>query len=64
MRSIEGCAYQITRLLRAPELRRRLGAEGREHVRENFLHPREVRDYLLLFLSRDYPGRDLVSLAG
>ena len=47
--SVEGCAYQITRLLRAPELRRRLGHEGREHVRDNFLHPREARDYLALF---------------
>lgn len=49
VRSIEGCAYQITRLLRSHELRRRLGAEGREHVRNNFLHPREARDYLAVF---------------
>jgi len=48
-RSIEGCASQIIRLLRSPELRRRLGGEGREHVRDNFLHPREARDYLALF---------------
>jgi trehalose synthase len=49
VRSIEGCAYQITRLLRSHELRRRLGREGREHVRDNFLHPREARDYLAVF---------------
>jgi trehalose synthase len=48
-RSVEGCAYQMTRLLRSPELRRRLGSAGREHVRDNFLHPREARDYLALF---------------
>lgn len=48
-RSIEGCAYQITRALRSPALRRRMGAEGREHVRNNFLHPREARDYLAVF---------------
>jgi trehalose synthase len=47
--SIEGCALQITRLLREPELRRRLGNRGREHVRSNFLHPREGRDYLAIF---------------
>jgi trehalose synthase len=46
VRSVEGCAYQVTRLLRAPGLRRRLGAAGHEHVRESFLHTREVRDYL------------------
>ena len=49
VRSIEGCAFQITRLLRDPPLRRKLGGEGREHVRDNFLHPREARDYLALF---------------
>jgi trehalose synthase len=48
-RSVEGCAYQITRALRSPALRRRLGGEGREHVRDNFLHPREARDYLAVF---------------
>jgi trehalose synthase len=48
-RSIEGCAYQITRAMRSPALRRRMGAEGREHVRDNFLHPREARDYLAVF---------------
>jgi len=47
--SVQGCAYQITRLVRAPDLRKRLGAEGREHVRHNFLHPREARDYLAIF---------------
>ena len=49
VRSIEGCALQIIRLLRDAPLRRRLGREGREHVRDNFLHPREARDYLALF---------------
>jgi trehalose synthase len=48
-RSVEGCAYQITRFLRSPDLRRRLATAGREHVRDNFLHPREARDYLALF---------------
>jgi len=49
-RSIEGCAFQVTRLLRAADLRRRLGQAGREHVRENFLHTREARDYLAIFV--------------
>jgi trehalose synthase len=47
--SVQGCAYQVTRLLRSPDLRKRLGTEGREHVRNNFLHPREARDYLAIF---------------
>jgi trehalose synthase len=49
VRSVEGCAFQIARLLRSSDLRRRLGMEGREHVRENFLHSREARDYMAVF---------------
>jgi trehalose synthase len=49
VRSIPGCAVAVTRLLRTPDLRRRLGAGGRDHVRHNFLHPREARDYLAIF---------------
>ena len=49
VRSIPGCALQMTRLLRSPEQRRRLGRNGREHVRHNFLLPREARDYLAVF---------------
>ncbi|MBI1795745.1 MAG: glycosyltransferase [Candidatus Eisenbacteria bacterium] len=49
VRSVPGCAAAMTRLLRSPDLRRRLGIEGREHVRHNFLHPREARDYLAIF---------------
>src|SRR5439155_19996366 len=49
VRSIEGTAFQTVRLLDNPELRRDLGAEGRIHVRDNFLHTREVRDYLAVF---------------
>jgi hypothetical protein len=33
-------------------------------VRWTFLLTRHLRDYMLLFLSRDYPGRSLVSLPG
>jgi trehalose synthase len=50
VRSIEGTAYQVARLLRSADLRRRLGAEGHRHVRANFLHPREARDYLAVFV--------------
>jgi len=49
VRSIEGTAYQVTRLLRNAYLRRRLGDSGHRHVRANFLHPREARDYLAVF---------------
>jgi trehalose synthase len=50
-RSIEGTAFQSIRLLDNADLRRSLGAQGRAHVRDNFLHTREVRDYLAAFAS-------------
>src|SRR5437899_2287709 len=58
--TIEGTAYWIKQLLNAPDFARRLGENGREHVRWNFLLTRHLRDYLLLFLSLDRPGESLV----
>ena len=49
VRSIEGTAFQTIRFLDNPDLRRDLGMEGHVHVRDNFLHTREVRDYLAVF---------------
>jgi len=59
--SIEGTAYWIKQLLNEPEYARRLGAAGREHVRNNFLITRHIRDYMLLFLSLSH-DKDIVFL--
>jgi trehalose synthase len=48
--SIEGTAYQIRFLLSNPTIAQKLGEQGREHVRENFLIISNVRRYLTLFL--------------
>jgi glycosyltransferase involved in cell wall biosynthesis len=58
--SIEGAAYWIKRLLQDPAGAKRLGENGREHVRQNFILTRQLRDYLLLALSMQYPGQDVV----
>jgi trehalose synthase len=47
--SVEGCAYQIRYLLTHPELAERMGKNGREHVKENFLMTSNVKRWLLLF---------------
>jgi len=44
--SVEGCAYRIRYLLNNPDLMRKMGEAGREHVRQNFLITRHLRDYL------------------
>ncbi len=53
-RSIEGTTYFLKQLLHEPEYAERLGRNGREHIKENFLITRHIRDYLLLFISLDY----------
>jgi trehalose synthase len=47
--SVEGCAFQIRYLLTHPEFAHRIGMNGREHVRENFLITTDVKRWLLLF---------------
>lgn len=48
--SVEGTAYQIRYLLSNPALAKKLGEQGHEHVRENFLITSNVKRYLTLFL--------------
>ncbi|MCM8812390.1 MAG: glycosyltransferase [Candidatus Omnitrophica bacterium] len=59
--SIEGAAFAVKQLLNSPAYAQQLGKNGREHVRNNFLLTRHVRDYLLLFLSMYYEN-DVVRL--
>jgi trehalose synthase len=46
---LAGFANAVTGLLDDPERARRLGERAREHVREQFLGPRHLRQYLELF---------------
>ena len=49
--SAEGAAFAVKQFLSSPEYARKIGENGREHVRNNFLITRHLRDYMLLFLS-------------
>ncbi len=49
--SVEECAEKIVYLLENPAVSKRLGEEGREIVRRNFLSPRLIRDELRLIKS-------------
>jgi trehalose synthase len=60
--SIEGASFWMKRLLQQPELARKLGENGREHVRNNFLLTRHLRDYLLLCLAAQQPDEDFIRL--
>ncbi len=48
--SIDGTAYYLKQLLNEPVYARELGINGKEHIKDNFLITRHIRDYLLMFL--------------
>ncbi|MFC1540741.1 glycosyltransferase [Candidatus Margulisiibacteriota bacterium] len=60
--SIEGAAHQIRYLLNNPEVGEKMGEYGHEHVREKFLLTRNMRNYLLLFLSLAHPGESIIEI--
>jgi trehalose synthase len=47
--SPQECAERCLEILRDPELGKKLGREGKEHARREFLTPRLLRDWLQLF---------------
>ncbi|MBP7056823.1 MAG: glycosyltransferase [Candidatus Omnitrophica bacterium] len=59
--SIDGAAFAIKQLLNSPSYAKKLGENGREHIKNNFLLTRHVKDYMLLFLSL-YHNEDIVCL--
>lgn len=59
--SVDGAAFALKQILNSPEYAKKLGENGREHIRNNFLLTRHLRDYLLLFLSL-YHSEDVVYL--
>ena len=59
--SIEGTAFAIKQLLNSPEYSKKLGENGKEHIKNNFLLTRHLREYMLLFLSLYHP-EDVVHL--
>jgi len=59
--SIEGATFALKQLLNSPEYAKKLGKNGQEHIRNNFLLTRHLRDYMLLFLSL-FHTQDIVYL--
>jgi len=59
--SVEGASFAVKQLLSSPEYARKLGENGREHIKNNYLITRHLRDYMLLFLSLYHP-EDVVQL--
>lgn len=49
--TVEGAAYALKQLLSNREYATWLGKNGHEHIKQNFLITRHIKDYLLLFLA-------------
>jgi len=60
--SVEGAANRITQLLRDRKLRERMGENGYQHVKQNFLVTRHLKDYLLAMLALEHPSESIVYL--
>jgi trehalose synthase len=59
--SIDGAVYALRQILTNKEYANWLGENGYQHVKQNFLITRELRDYLLVFIALFSPG-DVVYL--
>ncbi|MFH1684276.1 MAG: glycosyltransferase [Candidatus Margulisiibacteriota bacterium] len=60
--SVEGAAYKTRYLLNNPEVGKKMGEYGHEHVREKFLLTRNMRNYLLMFHALAHPGENIIEL--
>ena len=60
--SVEGAAFAVKQLLNSPDYAAKLGVNGREHIRNNFLLTRHLKDYIMICLSLLNGGNDIVYL--
>lgn len=60
--SVEGAAFRIRQFLNNPDMARRMGQQGKEYVRNNFLLTRQIRDYLSLWYCCGLRGKNVIEL--
>jgi trehalose synthase len=60
--SPEGAAQRVLQLLDDSRLCERMGQNGYQHVKQNFLLTRHVKDYMLVMLALEHPNEDVVLL--
>jgi trehalose synthase len=61
--TIEGTARRIIDLLNNPKLAEEIAYNGFEHVRNNFLLTRHLKDYLLLMIALERDSADVIELS-
>jgi trehalose synthase len=60
--SIDGAAFRIRQILNNPDMSQRMGENGREYVRRNFLITRQIRDYLSMWYIMENRGKSVLEL--
>jgi trehalose synthase len=60
--SDEGCALRIRQLLNNPEMAKRMGEQGRDYVKTNFLITRQIRDYLSIWYALENQGGNVIEV--
>jgi trehalose synthase len=55
--SVEGVAFRVRQFLNNPEMARRMGEKGKDHIRQNFLITRQIRDYLSVWYTLESGGK-------
>ena len=60
--SVEGAAFRIRQYLNNPVMATRMGQQGKEYVRNNFLLTRQIRDYLSLWYCNIHKGKNVIEL--
>ena len=60
--TIEGTAFWIKQLLSTPDFARKLGENGHNHVRNNFLLTRHLREYCLALLFAENGNAEIVKV--
>ncbi len=60
--SPEGAAFRIRQYLNNPEMAKKMGRQGKEYVRNNFLLTRQIRDYLSLWYCTRYSKKNVIEL--
>ena len=58
--SIDGAAFRIRQILNNSEMAKRMGENGREYVRKNFLITRQIRDYLAVWYIMENKGKSTI----
>ncbi len=61
--SVEGAAFRIRQFLNNPEMSKRMGERGKEHIRQHFLITRQIRDYLSIWYALDNGGKSKLDLS-